>query len=322
MKKVIILVLAVAAVLYFNFSGNLFAQEKMKVGIVKFSNLPHYNAALKGILKEFKARGLDESKVVLDIRDADGKKDKVIEIAKDFKAKGMNLIMPIGTPAAVGVFKEVNDIPIVFSTVFDPISSGIAKTWESPGTNATGSSTWVEMSAILGELRKILKFKVLGVIYTKEEMHSVIQFEECNKLQEKMGFTIIPVNFSQISDIKNVQDALVGKADAIYAAGSTPITKNMSALIEITNPAKIPMVSYLAERVEQGSLLAVSTNSIQLGEIAGRKAALVLGGAKPSEMPIEKGTIFDISINLNTAAALGLKVPEEMVSAAAKVIKD
>ncbi len=326
MKKIYTLLIIAVAVLYFSFTGNLFAQEKtlgkIKIGIIKFSNLPYYNSALKGILKELKSKGYDETKVIFDIQDGGGKKDKVIEIAKDFNAKGVNLIIPIGSPAAVEVFNEVKDIPIVYSGVFNPIELGLAKSWEISGTNATGSSSWVEMNSLLDALRKILPFKSLGVIYTQEETQSVFQLEECKKLQEKMGFKVIAANLSQASDLFNIHSSLIGQVDAIFISGGTPITKYMSSLIELTTTAKIPMVSFLADRVEQGALLAVSANFVQLGELTGNKAALVLGGAKPSEIPIEKVKIFDITINLDTATTLGLIIPREMLSTAAKVIKD
>lgn len=319
-RRLFVLVLVVA-VLGLYLPSSALAQEKIKIGIVKFSDIAHYNAALKGILERLKKEGFDESKVIFDIRDAEGKKEKVTEIAKEFKDKGMKLIMVIGTPAAVETYKQVKDIPVVFSTVFDPINSGIAKSWESSGTNTTGSSTWVEMVAIIKLLKDILPFKKLGVIYTEEEKHSVIQMEECKKAQDKMGFKVIAVNLSKPEDAAGAANSLVGQVEAIYVAGSTPVAKSMGTLFEITKKAKIPMVSYLEERVEQGCLLAISANSFQLGELAGKKAAQVLRGKKPADIPIEGLKQYDLTINMKTAKELDIKIPVSVLKSAKRVIQ-
>jgi len=318
-----LLVLLIVSVMSLGLSFNALAQgEVKKIGIVMLSNLPHYEAALKGIQQQLLKEGFNESNLVVDVRDAGGKKEMVTEIAKEFKAEGVDLIMPIGTPAAVPVYKEIKDIPIVFSTVFDPIGSGLAESWESSGTNTTGSSTWVEMSAILTTLRKILPFKTLGVVYTKEENHSVIQMEECKKLQEQMGFEVIAVNQSKIEDAEVVANSLVGKVEAIYDTASTPINKSMGVWSEITIKAKIPMASHLQERVKLGTLLAVSTNSTELGELAGKKAGQVLRGTSPSNISIERGSSYEIALNLKVAKELGIEIPGELILIAAKLVKE
>lgn len=321
-KKVFVLVLVIFVGLIF--ACTAFAQEKIKVGILKYSDAAHYVETVNGILAKLKEEGFDETKVIFDIRSADGSKDKATEIAKEFRAKGMNVIMPIGTGALVSTHKEVKDIPIVFANIFNPIAlAGVAKSWESSGTNATGASNWVEMSAIVNTIKQVSpRSKRIGAFSVEEEPNTLIQVEDLKKLQDKMGIEVVDAKLTKSEEAGEVSRSLVGRVDAIYIGGGSLIDKGLKAILGVTTNAKLITVSHLEEKVKDGVLLAVSANSFKVGELGGKKAAQVLRGAKPSDIPIECLKTYDISVNLKTADTIGVKIPAGLLKIATKVIKE
>ncbi|MBU0503664.1 MAG: ABC transporter substrate-binding protein [Candidatus Omnitrophota bacterium] len=316
-----IAVLAILATFGLFFMTNVSAQEKIKVGIVLASDQPHYVEGMKGVLSQLKKEGFDESNVDFDIRYGDGKAEKIVEIVSDFKKRGVNLIIPIGTVAAINTYNEAKNIPIVFSLVFDPIGSGIAKAWETPGSNATGSSSWVSMISIVKLLKKISPGNRIGVIYTEREKQTVLQLEEFKKIQNKMEISVVPVELSKPEDAQAVTNALAGKVDYIFITGGTVVGEGLNAIIEVTKKLKIPTSTHLPDRAERGILLAMGADRFQLGELAGRKAAQVLRGGNPAFIPIETLEQYDITINMQTAKDMGLEIPESILKSAKEVIQ-
>ncbi len=298
------------------------AQKKIKIGILRFSDQAHYLEGQKGILEQLKQEGFDETNVDFDIRGAEGDKGKVAEIAKEFSEKEMDLIMPLGTPAAIVVAREIKDIPIVFIQVFDPLSSGIISSWQSSGNNTTGTSTWVDMKVVVNILREVSLGKRIGVLFTEGEEQTLIQLNEFKKLQAKMSFTMIPAVVNRSEDAGSVVSSLAGKIDALFITGGTLLGKGLPSILEAAINAKIPTATHLQERCEAGVLLAITGNSYKVGALGGEKAAQILRGTKPKDIPSEHLKIFDIIINLKTAKKMGLVIPVSFLKTASKVIKD
>ncbi len=320
LKKLLVLGLLVTVGLFFTQGAS--AQEKLKkVGIVQFSDEDFFVEGLKGVLAQMKKQGFDESKVLFDIRNAKGKKDKAIEIIKEFKEKGLNLVIAMGTESVIAAYNEIKDIPIVFSTVFDPVGSGVAKSWNSSGNNTTGSSTWVDMSSIVSVIRKICPGKRIGIIYTEEEKNTVLQVEELKKIQTILDFSVIPANLDKVEDAVNVANSLVGRVDCIFITGGTVVGRGLEAILGVIKKAKLPTIAHLQTRAKQGVLIVLAANSFNVGELAGKKVVQVLNGVKPSLIPIEIVGQYDITINLKTAKEIGLKIPDSLLKRAAKVIE-
>ncbi len=316
-----LVLLALAGILFLtrNLSAN---EEKHKVGILLYSEQASYQNAFKGLLEQMKFQGFGEEKVEFEIRNAQGKKDSVIEATKEFKAKGLDLIIVFGTPAIIVVAKEIKDTPVVFSMVFDPIGAGIVNFWESSGNNLTGSSTWISMVSLVNVLRKICPVKRLGVIYTGEEKQTVSQLRELQKLERRMKFTVVPANLTKVEDAGEVVNQLaLPTVDSIFITGGTVVGDSLKQILEVAEIARIPTAAHLMERAEDGVLLAVAANSFSLGRLAGQKASEVLRGIKPEYIPIEYLEQYDIGINMKTARRIKMDMPDTFLKIATKVIE-
>jgi len=306
----------------FVFSREALAQEKIKIGILKISAAPHYETGVKGILQEFKKSGYDENRVKFDIRDAGGSMEKSSEIAGEFKKEAVDLVMSLGTVAAMGVSNAIKDIPVVFALVYDPLSAGLIKSWENSGNNVTGISNWVNIYSLVQVLRYVCPAKKIGVLYAQDEKNTIFQLEEFKKLQKEMGFEVVEANINKLEDLKPVLFSLYGRIDALYVGGETLLSAGIKDIVEDTIKYKIPTIAILQERLEAGVLFSVSSNSLENGELAAKKAIQVLEGAKPSDIAVEYLKKFDIGVNLKTAKLMGINIPVNLLEITSNAIKE
>ncbi len=321
-KKVFVLSLIVL-MLGLYFTPNVFAQEKIKIGVLKFVEEARYLEAVKGFMDDLKKQGYDEKNVDFDIRGAEGNNEKAGQIAKEFVDKKVNLILAIGTGGAINAFKATKEIPIVGTIIFDYIGIGLAKSTTNSGTNVTGSTTAVDSYSLIKALRQVAPGKRVGVLYAESEKNTAIQFEEFKKLQTTLGFTVVGASVSKAEEAVQAVDNLVNQqVDSIFLTGSAIINnKILPDILGVTNKAKIPIISHTPDRVKSGVLLSISAEPYKLGELAGKKAVQILKGAKPSDIPIEPLTFYDITINAKTAEAMGLVIPAKLLESAKQVIK-
>ncbi|MBU1999224.1 MAG: ABC transporter substrate-binding protein [Candidatus Omnitrophota bacterium] len=301
--------------------NNAFSQKMIKIGVLQYSNEEFYTQSLKGIVSELKKEGYDENNVEFDVRNADGIEDNVVKIMNDFKTKGLNLLITLGTIPSVFATKEIKNIPIVFCTVFDPVGSGIVNSWERSGNNATGTSTWVKLQSMIKIMRYVSPVKTIGVIYNQEEGNSFLQLSALKVLQSELGLEVIPVNLTSLEEARGLIEGLVGKVDSIFITGSTLVGKSVGVILEVAKRHGLPTVAHLQERSKQGVLLVVSADNVKLGELAGTRVAQVLRGAKPADLPIEMLKEYDIFVNMNTARDTGIQVPFELLRRA-RVVKE
>jgi putative tryptophan/tyrosine transport system substrate-binding protein len=276
------------------------AAEK-KVGILLWSDEARYTESKTGILDQLKQEGFESPAVKYVEENAKGSKAKVVAVARKFAVEKMDLIIVIGTSAAVPTVRSVKDVPIVFSMVYDPVEAGIVRSWKNSGNNVTGASPRLEMSKLVSVLLELSPVKKLAVLYTPGEKNSESQLKELQNIQKKFNIKIIPAILSKENEVDGILSQVVLTVDAVYLTGSSIVGAAIPVIVNAANRAKVITVTHLDDIVEKGVLLGVSVDSYHVGRLAGKKAARVLKGAKPSSMPIETGKKIDLLLNMKTA---------------------
>lgn len=297
------------------------ARAEKKIGVLIFSEETFYVDSKNGIMEQLGKAGFREPAVKFTIESAGGNKAKASELAQKFAEAKMDLIIAIGTSAAIAVAKEIKDVPIVFSTVYDPVGAGIAKDWKSSGNNTTGSSSQVPMSRLVNALKEFVPVKRLAVLYTPGEKNSELQLKDIKGIQDNSQIKVIPVPLTKEEDIANILPEVSRTSDAIYITGSSIVITRVPIIVDIANKAKVVTITHLDDLVEKGALLGVCTNSYLVGRLAGEKAVKILKGAKPSSIPIESGKKLDVILNMKTAKAIQIKVPPEFMKKVTKTIE-
>jgi putative ABC transport system substrate-binding protein len=319
MRKTSRMVAAAAVVLSGLFTGQALAQTR--IGILVWSDEPRYAQSKDGILEALQKAGFSEPKVRFSLENADGNKAKAAEQARKFAEQKLDMVVAVGTSAAVAVAKEVKDVPVIFSMVYDPVDSKIAVSWESSGNNTTGASPRTSMPQVLATLKQLRPVKSLGVLYTPGERNSEAQLKELQAAQADANVKVQPVPITSREGVASAVSDAASAVDALFLSGAAIVGDNLPAIVEIANKAKVATVTHLEDHVERGVLLGVSASPRAVGRLAGEKAVRVLKGAKPASLPIESLKTFDVIVNLKTAKAAGISVPPGLRKSATRVIE-
>jgi ABC-type uncharacterized transport system substrate-binding protein len=291
------------------------------LGPASASAMSAWTAAFVQRLREL---GWIESRTIrIEYRWGDGRADRLPEIAAEFVRLKVDVIVTTGTP--VPVLKEATStIPIVFTIANDPVGGGLVGSLSRPGGNVTGLS---QLAADLGgkrlellrevipDLRRLATLSNVGNAATASEM---IQVSEAART---LGLEVVNSEIRRSEDITSAIESLKGRADAIYVQADPLMNTNRVRISTLALGARLPTLGGIREYVEAGGLMSYGPNFPDLFRRAAEYVDKILRGAKPSDLPVEQPTRFDLVVNLTTAKALGLKVPEAFLVRADEVIE-
>jgi putative ABC transport system substrate-binding protein len=297
------------------------ARAEKRIGILRYTDESRFIVAQRGIMDQLKKDGFGEAAVKFTLETAGGSKMKAGEIAQKFAAAKMDLIIVVSTSAAIAVTKVIKDVPIVFSTVYDPIEAGIAKEWKSSGNNTTGSSTRIPMATVVKSLQELAPVKKMAVLYTPGEKNSELQLLELQRIQEHSQIRVIPVILSNEEDVARILPQVVDTVDAFYLTGSSIVGTTVPLIVEIASKPRVVTISHLDDLIDKGALLGVCVNSYLVGRLAGEKAVRVLKGAKPSSISIETPKKLDVVLNMKTAKAGQFQIPSKFRKTVTRTIE-
>lgn len=296
-------------------------RAERRIGLLLWNDEPRYIQCKNGILAQLKNEGYGEPAVRFIVGDAEESKAKMAELIRKFVATKMDLILTVGTVATVAVTKEIKEVPVVFSTVYDPVEAGIAKGWESSGNNTTGASTRIPVSTLIGTLKEFAPVKRLALLYTPGERQTEIQVTELQKIKATYKIKTIPIILSKKEEVASALAGVVPAVDAMYLTGSSIVGATVPIIVDMANKAKVATITPLADVVDKGALLGVCANYYQVGRLSGRKAARILKGAKPSAIPIETEKNVDVILNMKTAREGKFPLPPSFMKSVTKIVE-
>ena len=297
------------------------AGAEKKIGIFTFHEEVRYTVAQQTILHELRNAGYSEPAAQYTIENAQGSKARAAEIIRKFAAANFDLIITVGASATVPLTREIKEVPVVFTMVFDPIGTGVAADWKSSGNNTTGVSSRVPAARIAETLKAFAPVKRLAVIYTPGQINSEIQFMEVKKIEAESRIRIIPIILNNKEEIDKALSEVIRTVDALYLTGSTVVGETIPVIVDMANKANVITITHLDDLVEKGALLGVCPDSRSVSSLAGKKAVQVLKGAKPSSIPIDIGKNLDIMLNMKTVKAGRFQVPPAFMKKVTETIE-
>lgn len=310
--------LAVALIVFAPLAAE--AAPKKKIGVLFWSQESRYHLANKGFVDQMAKEGFDGSSVQYIMENAQGDKAKAMAAAERFSAMKLDMVIALGTTAAVVAAKTIKDIPVIVNNVYDPVDAKIAESWSRPGNNVTGSSPKYPMLKLVGALKQFAPVKKLAVLYTPGEKNSETQLRE---LQELSGdnLKIEPVPLTRAEDVAAMMPEVLRTCDAVYLSGSSIAGASAGLISNMATRAKIPTITHSEDLIPKGVLLGVCADPVTVGALAGKKAAKVLNGASPASVPIEAPKKLEVVINMRPIKAEGIKVPKEFLNSVTKIIE-
>ena len=287
------------------------AEKEFKIGITQFAPHPSLDAATEGFKKALKDKGI---KATFDEQNAQADMNNTQTIANNFVGDKVDLIFANATPSATAALNATKEIPIIFTSVTDPVGAGLVEAFDKPGKNITGTTdnhpdaTKKTINFITEEV----KAKKVGVIYNSGEQNSVVQIKEVKKLAEEKGAKLVEVSVSTTAEVKQAAESLVGRVDAIYIPTDNTVVTALDSVISIANSKKIPLFVGELDSMKKGAVAASGFSYFDLGYQSGLMAAEILSGKKkPSEIPVALPSSLKLVINKSAAEAQGLKVKDD-----------
>jgi putative ABC transport system substrate-binding protein len=268
---------------------------------------------------------IDGRTVAIEYRWADGSSEHFPDIAAEFVRLKVDIIVTGGV-AAPAAKRVTSVIPIVFAVDNDPVGNGLVVSLARPGGNITGLS--VQSPDLAGKrlelLREVLPgLRRLAVMGNVGYQAAVQDMQEVQGAGRTLGLHVILLEIRRAEDIAPAFEELLKgpSVDALYVCTDALVATNRVRINTLANTARLPTMHSAQAYVEVGGLMSYGPSYPDLFRRAAELVDKILRGAKPADIPVEQPTKFDLVVNLTTAKALGLKIPESFLLRADEVIE-
>jgi putative ABC transport system substrate-binding protein len=302
------------------------AQQSAKLPTIGFlgadaSAFSPWTAAFVARLGEL---GWIEGKTIaIEYRWSQGRSERYAEIAAEFVRLKVDVIVTVGS--AVPIVRQATAvIPIVFALANDPVGSGLVASLARPGGNVTGLS--VQANELAGKRLEFARELVpqlhrLAIMFNVGNAQPVLEMGETQAAARMLGLEVAPLVIQRAEDIAPAFQGLKTRADALYVAVDQLMVANLTSILTSALGARLPTIFSTRDFVKAGALMSYGPNAPDLFRRAADYVDKILRGAKPADIPVEQPTKFELVINLTTAKALGLTIPESFLLRADEVIE-
>lgn len=257
---------------------------------------------------------------IIDIREAQGRYDLLPGLAKEIIHAGPDVIVAEATPAIAAVQHETSSIPIVMSPSTDPVGSGFVKSFAHPGGNITGfANMFGDLSAKSLEFLHLVVpgARTVAVLMSSNPTHAPM-FKLARAGGERLGLTTLPFVAPTETDLERAfLEIRKAGCDALYVLADPyrPI------ITQLALSARLPSIYQYSLFVDIGGLMSYGPDVLDIFKRAAVYVDKIIKGANPADLPIEQPTKFYFVLNLKTAKALGLSIPESVVAMADNVLE-
>jgi len=282
---------------------------------------------IEGFLQGLREHGYVEGQnIVIEYRFSEDRNDRLPALAAELIALKVQLILASGTPASFAAKQATSTIPIVMGGIAaDPVETGLVASLARPGGNITGMSM---MTAPLGGKRlELLKRTVPGlarvaVFWNPPNPAYGPILKELEAAAQPLGVKLQRLEVRVPGDFEGAFHAATKqRAGALIAPGDPLVTNRPKIVADLALKYRLPTMMDIKEFVEVGGLLSLGLNLVDSYRRAATHVDKILKGAKPADLPMEQPTQFDLFVNLKTARALGLTIPQSVLLQATQVIQ-
>jgi len=307
------------------------AQQAAKIARIGYLSpngaaAPHLPEAFRQGLRDL---GYVEGRnLVIEYRDAEGKFERLPALAAELVALKVDVIVAGPTPAALAAKQATRTIPIVFASGGDPVTDGLVTSLARPGGNVTGLSGL--SPELVGKRLEHLKQAVPGVTRVAALWHPGAVGERTEKDMLKgaeaaaraLGVRLQFVEARGPEDFDRAfSDMTRARAGALTVLTSPMLFSERRRLVDLAAKHRLPAVYPWREGVDAGGLMSYGTNAADMYRRVATYVDKILKGAKPADLPVEQPTKFELVMNLKTAKALGLTIPQSLLGRADELIQ-
>ena len=319
--------------LLFVLCGSVHAQQPGKIARIGFldTSTAAASAFRLGVFwQEIRKFGWIEGKnITIEYRFAEGNNDRLPELAADLVGLKLDLIIVTAIPAALAAKSATSTVPIVMTSVADPVGAGLVGSLARPGGNLTG------LSGLAFELNtkrlEILKDAVpmlarVGLLLLAAGGQTMVRDLEMKQIRPaaaalKLKLEELETELDAKALESSVQTAKQRQVKAIMTSANPRFLGERKRIVELAGKYGLPAIYFQKEFVEEGGLMSYGTDYADLYRKSAHYVDKVLKGAKPADLPVQQVTKFEFVINLKAAKKIGLTIPVRVLERADRVIK-
>ena len=243
----------------------------------------------------------------------------------DLVQRGARLLIPSGTSASVAVKRQVSTIPILFINVGNPVGVGLVESLSHPGGNVTGFSDmhadlggkYVQFATELGEPKATVNY-----LWYTEWADGKYRLQVTERAAQSLGVSLRSRGIRDIAEANDVMAGMkAGGAVAVIIQSSPFVYRHRALIIDSAMKNGLATIFAFPPAARDGALIAYGPDYVDLYRRAASYVDKILKGVKPGDLPIEQPTKFELVINLRTAKAIGLTIPQALLLRADEVIQ-
>lgn len=258
---------------------------------------------------------IDGHNLEIDYQWTDGRSDRYGKTAQGFAGRGVDVIVTAGTSAVAAAKKAAKSVPVVFATAGDPVGSGLVRSLAKPGGNVTGISNGQTdlASKRLDLLREVVpELHELAVLGNRASHNVQLEMAAVEKHARKLKINTATLDVRNEAQLAPAIKRAAAKAQALYVCTDPFITHHRIGINMMAATAGLPTMNAFRHFAESGGLMSYGPDFRDLFHQAADIVDRILRGGKPADLPVKQATNPELVINLQTAKALGVKVPKSI----------
>jgi putative tryptophan/tyrosine transport system substrate-binding protein len=295
-----------------------------RIGVLYLGAPP--NANLDAFIQGLRDLGYFEGKnIIIDYRFAEGKADRLPELAMELVRLKVAAIFTAGTPALFALKQATKTIPIVFFSTSDPVGTGVVASLAHPGGNITGitaqaSDLWPKRLEILKEI--FPKVSRVAMLWNKGNAGMSLEAKATQEVAGPLGVALQDRGVKDPNELEVVFAVMTkDRPDGFLALMDPVLNSYQKRILDFLAQNRLPAIFENKDWVEAGGLVSYGANYPDAFRRAAALMDKILKGVKPADLPVEQPTKFELVINLKTAKQIGVTIPESVLFRADKVIK-
>ncbi len=263
--------------------------------------------------------------LITERRYSEGRAERFPEFAAELVRLKVDLIVVITTPAALAVKSTTKTIPVVFPTAIDPVAAGVVASLARPGGNITGLTN--QSPELVGKRLQFLKEAIprlsrVAVLWNAANPANARPWREAQDAARALGVTLQSQEVRSPTDFERVFVVMAReRPNALLFLGDALTLSHGGQIVDFVTRHRIPSMFDRAELAAAGGLMSYGPHQVDLWRRGAVLVDKILKGAKPADLPVEQPTTFELVINLKTAKALGLTIPQSLLMRADQIIQ-
>jgi putative tryptophan/tyrosine transport system substrate-binding protein len=296
-----------------------------KIDMITMTDTPQLLEVHNGIIMGLKQLGYTEgADIQIDFKSAQGNFGTAQQIVRQFVGDRPDVIVPITTPTSQAAAAATKDIPIVFTTVTDPVAARLVTRLDKPGANITGVSDPVPIKQMMSMIKEFVPgLKKLGLVYDPSLPNSVVTVKQIKEVAATMGFTTVESAAMGLNNVPTAGQALVGRVDAVFVPNDTTVYAVFESLVKVAQDGKMPLFTSERRSVQRGAIATIGLDFIRMGVVTAGMIDKVLKGTKPGDLDVidmaDQPGALALYINKSAAEKMGVTISPELLKKAAEV---